>query len=184
MTQTRILYWIKENLAPVINKALKENEGVIYTEDWLAAMAYRETGFLIARYADKKMSPDSIHSIIKGDYGRRDGELEKQYHGFGYWQIDIGSYPEFVKSGQWKDPYLTCMKAIHVLEEKRKYLAKRVDIDKIGLDTYHRAITAAYNCGQGNVMRAIEKGVDVDRYTHQGDYSKVVWSLRDAYKLL
>ena len=86
MTQERILYWIKEELSPDINKALKQFPDCIYTEDWLSGMAYRETGFLIARYVDKKMSPDSIHSIIKGDYGRRDGELEKQYHGFGYWQ--------------------------------------------------------------------------------------------------
>ena len=89
MTQERILYWIRENLSGFIKKALEQYPDVIYTEDWLAGMTYRETGFLIARYADKQMSPESIHSIIKGDYGRRDGELEKQYHGFGYMQIDI-----------------------------------------------------------------------------------------------
>lgn len=184
MTQTRILYWIKEQLSPIINKALEKNPDVIYTEDWLAGMVYREVGFLIGRYADQKMKPEVIHSLMKGDYTRRDGELEKQYHGFGYFQIDIGSYPTFIKSGNWKDPYLTCLKAIDVLEEKRKYLVKRIDMENSPLLDIHRAITAAYNCGQGNVMKAIEKKYDVDRYTHQGNYSKMVWEYREAYRNL
>ena len=184
MTQERILYWIRDNLSDVIKKALSQDDSLIYTEDWLAGMAYRETGFLIGRYADKKMAADAIHSIIKGDYGRRPGELEKQYHGFGYWQIDIGSYPEFIKSGMWKDPYNTCLKAIRVLEEKRKYLTNHFDISTLDADTFHRAITAAYNCGQGNVLKALKRSYDVDRYTHQGDYSKMIWEYRNAYKKL
>ena len=184
MTQERILYWIREHLSPTIRKALEQYPEVIYTEDWLAGMTYRETGFLIARYADKKMSPDSIHSIIKGDYSKREGEVEKQYHGFGYMQIDIDSYPDFVKSGDWKDPYKTYLKSISVLEEKRKYLAAKMDFGQHDLLTIHRAITAAYNCGQGNVMKAIRNDKDVDRYTHNGDYSKMVWLYRDAYRNL
>lgn len=184
MTQRQILLWIKENLSPVIQKALEQNPDVIYTEDWLAGMAYREVGFLIGRFAGNKIKVETIHTLMKGDYGQRDGETEKQYHGFGYWQIDIDSYPEFVKSGNWKDPYKTCLKAISVLEEKRWYLASHLDFGKYDLHTIHRAITAAYNCGQGNVVKALTKGKDVDRYTHQGDYSKMVWEYREAYRLL
>lgn len=184
MTQRQILLWIKENLSPVIQKALEQNPDVIYTEDWLAGMAYRETGFLIGRYADKKMKAEDIHGLMKGDYGQRDGETEKKYHGFGYWQIDTGSYLPFIKAGYWKDPFKTCMKAIEVLEEKRIYLAQNFDFGKIDLHTIHRAITAAYNCGQGNVLKALHRGYDVDRYTHNGDYSKMVWKYRDAYRSL
>lgn len=184
MTQRQILLWIKENLGPIIQKAIEKNPEVIYTEDWLAAMAYRETGFLIGRYADKKIKPFAIHSLMMGDYSQRDGEGVKQYHGFGYWQIDTGSYLAFIKSGAWKDPYKTCMKAIEVLEEKRIYLAQNLDFGKIDLHTIHRAITAAYNCGQGNVLKALNKGYDVDRYTHNGDYSKMVWEYRDEYRNL
>jgi hypothetical protein len=184
MTQRQIFLWIKENLGPLIRKALEQNPDVIYTEDWLGAMAYRETGFLIGRYADKKMKAEDIHALMKGDYSKRPGELEKQYHGFGYWQIDTGSYLPFIKAGNWKDPYKTCLKAIEVLEEKRIYLSKNIDFGAYDLQTIHRAITAAYNCGQGNVVKALTSGKDVDVYTHQGNYSKMVWEYRDFYRKL
>ena len=183
MTQRQILLWIKENLSPLIKKALEQKE-VIYTEDWLAGMIYREVGFLIGRYAAQNMKPEVIHTLMKGDYGQRDGETEKQYHGFGYPQIDIGSYPAFIKAGSWKDPYKSLLKMIDVLEEKRIYLASHLDFGTMDLHTIHRAITAAYNCGQGNVVKAINKGYDPDRYTHNSDYSKMVWEYREAYRNL
>jgi hypothetical protein len=184
MTQERILYWIKENISPLINEALEASKGTIYTEDWLAGMAYREVGFLIARYVDQKMKPEAIHSLMRGDYSRRPGELEKQYHGFGYWQIDIGSFPVFVKSGTWKKPLATCIFAIDVLEEKRKMLTNHFDFSQKPYLLLPKSITAAYNCGQGNVLKALAKGYDVDRYTHNGDYSKMVWQYREAYSKL
>ncbi|HRP30427.1 MAG TPA: hypothetical protein PKV73_00980 [Agriterribacter sp.] len=183
MTETMVLYWIRDNLGEIIRKALSEKE-VIYTEDWLAGMAYRETGFLINRYASQKLKPEIIFSLMKGDYGQRLKDKEKIYHGFGVWQIDIDSYPDFVKSGDWKDPYKTVKKAIDVLEEKRIYLSKHLDFGKMELQQIHMAITAAYNCGQGNVVKAINKKLDVDRYTHNGDYSKMVWEYREAYRNL
>lgn len=182
MTQAQILSWIKTNLGPHIQKALSENPGVIYTEDWLAGMAYRETGFLIARYMAKKMPPEMIHALMMGDYSQRNGEVKKYYHGFGYWQIDTGSYPQFINAGHWRDPFLTCMKAIAVLEEKRKWLAGKFKINDS--DLADRAITAAYNCGQGNVYKALKAGKDVDLYTHNHDYSRMVWQYRETYRKL
>jgi len=181
MTEKEIIYWISTFLGPDIDKALEQarmkNPGLLYTKEWLVAMAYRETGFLIGRYAAKNMTPFAIHPLMRGDYGQRKGETEKSYHGYGYWQIDIGSYPDFVRSGDWKDPYKTCVKAISVLEEKRLYLEKK--FTWLQGEDLHRAITAAYNCGQGNVATALSKGRDVDIYTHQHNYSKEVWRFRE-----
>src|SRR5438067_8552551 len=102
MTDKDIIVWINNNLGEDIDKAIAEakktNPNLQYDRSLLCAMAYRETGFLIARYVAKGMFAKDIHPIIKGDYTQRTGETEKQYHGFGYWQIDVGSYPEFVKS--------------------------------------------------------------------------------------
>lgn len=186
MTEREILSWIKNNLGDVIDIAIiqakEKNPELIYTRDWLAAMAMRETGFLIARYVEKKMKTDVIHSLMKGDYGQRPKETEKQYHGFGYWQIDIASYPAFVKSGDWKDPFKTCLKAIAVLEEKRLYLAPK--FPNLQGDSLHRAITAAYNCGQGNVQKVLLVGQDIDARTHQKNYSKEVWRYREIFKSL
>lgn len=176
MTEKQILGWIKTNLAPVINKAIADSGTTLYTEDWLAAMAMREVNFLIARHAAKPLA--EVAKLMRGDYSQRKGETKPQYHGYGFWQIDIGSFPDFIKTGDWQDPYKCCMKAISVLEGKRKYLQPKFPT----LD--NRAITAAYNCGEGNVAKALKNGKDCDIYTHNKDYSKEVWRYRDIYNTI
>lgn len=181
MTERNILSWINNNLGSVMEQALAEakrgNPDLLYTKDWLAAIAMRETGFLIARYAAQAKTPAQIHPLMRGDYSQRPGEKEKSYHGYGYWQIDIASYPAFVKSGDWKDPLKTCRKAIAVLEEKRLYLQQQ--FPSLAGEELARAVTAAYNSGQGNVAKAVRAGRDVDVYTHQKNYSAEVWRYRE-----
>jgi hypothetical protein len=96
----------------------EEKSGLLYTPDWLAGIAYRETGGLINKYGNVGTKPEIMHTIMRGDFSKRTGEKEASFHGYGYWQIDIGSFPEFVKSGDWKDPLKCCIKAIDVLESK------------------------------------------------------------------
>src|SRR5205814_5154441 len=131
---------------------------------------------------NQHLKADVIASLMKGDYGQRNGDSEKRYHGYSFWQIDIGSYPEFIRSGDWKDPFKSAVKAVSVLEEKRKYFDEKMP----GLkdDKLNRAITAAYNCGQGNVFKALINFKDVDAYTFNHDYSKEVWRFRELYKAI
>lgn len=184
MTERGIMKWYKDNLLSLVEKAIAEkkikNPYLIYTADWLIAMAYRETWTLVNRYID--LTFENMKSLVKGDYGQRPGETEKSYHGFGFWQIDIGSYHDFIKSGDWKDPYKCCLKAIDVLEEKRKYLSANLVLTDT--DHFNRAITAAYNCGQGNVVKSIRGKLGVDYYTHEKNYSAMVWKYRELYKSL
>jgi hypothetical protein len=186
MTERDILKWINTNLGPEIDKAMVQaNEKFSdhpYTRDWLAAMAMRETGFKIAEFVKLGKRAELIHTIMRGDYGQRTGEKEKSYHGYGYWQIDVGSYPQFVKSGNWKDPFKTCLMAIEVLEEKRLYLAPK--FPNLQGDGLHRAITAAYNCGQGNVAKVLNEGKDIDARTYNRDYSAEVWRFREIFNTL
>lgn len=179
MTERETLYWIRNNLSPFIQEAIK---GTIYTEDWIAAMVMRETGFLITRYAIAKVFVRDTHAMMKGDYGQRKGESEKSYHGFSYMQIDIGSYPDFVKSGDWKDPAKVFPFAVKVLEEKRIYLQSHAVFTDPEL--LNRAITGAYNCGQGNILKALANNKDVDTYTYNHDYVKEVYRYREIYKNL
>ena len=176
MTEKQILQWIKTNLSPIIDKAITDSGDVIYTTDLLAAMAMREVNFLIARNHTKPFHV--VCELMKGDYGQRPGEKQKSYHGFGFWQIDTGSFPDFIKSGDWQNPYKCCLKAISVLEGKRKYLTSKLP------DVPLNAIVAAYNCGEGNVYKAIKKGLDVDTYTHNHDYSKEVFRYKDIYNTI
>jgi len=169
MTETQCLKWIKTNLGPVISKAIADSGPIPYTESLIAAMVMRETGIIIMR--NPTLSLAAMSQITRGDYGHRKGETEKQYHGFGFMQIDIASFPDFVKSGNWKDPYKTFIQAIKVLEAKRKYLG----------NVPLQAVVAAYNCGEGNVSKAIKAGKDVDTYTYNHDYSKEVWRFMGMY---
>jgi len=182
MTEVQIMGWYKNNLFPIVVKAIEEKKqsipDLLYTPDWLIAMAYRETWTLMISHIKNKTHFKNIEP--KGDYGQRKGETEKQYHGFGYWQIDTGSYPDFIKSGQWKDPYKSCLKAIEVLEEKRKSL----QVLNLEGETLNQAITAAYNCGQGNVIKAIKANKYIDYYTHEKNYSEKVWEYRKLFNSL
>lgn len=176
MTEKQILGWIKTNLSQIIEKAITDSKTDLFTVDLMAAMAMREVNFLIARYASKPL--EEVAASMKGDYGQRANDNIKMYHGFSFWQIDIDSFPDFIKSGDWKDPYKSCLKAISVLEGKRQYL-----VSKLG-DVPLNAIVAAYNTGEGNVYRSLKNGWDVDKTTHNKDYSKEVFRYRDIYNSL
>ena len=174
----KMMQWIKDNLGATITTAIT-NSG--YTEDWLAGICARETGFLFTRYANQGFTFDHISSLMKGDYGKRPGEPVKQYHGFGYWQIDAGSFPEFIHSGKWTNPLETAKLAVSVLDGKKDYLQRQGWQEKLPEIVWERAITAAYNCGEGNVNKTLLRNVDVDSYTFSKDYSKEVFRYRNIY---
>jgi hypothetical protein len=181
MTETLVLKWIKANLGDIMRVA---TTGTMYTEDWLAGMAMRETGILLFRYLPSATNIKIIAPIMKGDYSQRKNETEKTFHGYGFWQIDTGSYREFIRSGDWKDPLKTAKKAVEVLEEKRKYLVTHLPPKSLPADQLQRAITASYNCGPVRVLEALAENHDVDHYTFSNNYSKEVWRYRDIYKSL
>ncbi len=177
----KMMKWIKDNLGNIMKQAIT---GSIYTEDWLAGMCARETGFLFTRFVNHGNSFAEICPLMKGDYGKRAGDAKKIYHGFGFWQIDIDSFAAFVNSGKWVDPHETAMMAVKVLDGKKTFLKSKGWEQKLPTDTWHRAITAAYNCGEGNVHKALTKNLDVDTYTFSKDYSKEVFRYRSIYSKL
>lgn len=194
MTEKQVLLWIHRELVPLQLRAMdvraQTHPGQLYTTDLLSAMTMREVGHLLIRFIEAGMKPRDMWPIVKGDYCQREGEREKSYHGFGVMQIDIGSFPAFVRSGDWKDPVKTYVKAMEVLEGKRAYLkGKFPDLES---DDLLWASVAAYNCGEGRVRKILagEKRVDgavvtdVDYYTHGRDYSKEVRRFRDLYNSL
>ncbi|MBA3649652.1 MAG: peptidoglycan-binding protein [Chitinophagales bacterium] len=174
-----LLQWIKANLSGIMKQAVS---GMPYTEDWLAGMCARETGFKIVSYINQGHDFNFICTNMKGDYGQRKGDPGPIYHGYGFWQIDIASYPDFVASGAWQDPLATAKQAVAVLNEKRNFL-EYVEKQLSPID-FERAVTAAYNCGQGNVMKAIHNKSDFDCYTYHGDYSQEVFRYRGIYRML
>lgn len=174
MTDQAILSWIKENLSPDIIKALAQYPATIFTESDLAGLTCRETGILIARYAPVRpaMSVLIISSLMRGDYSQRAGEFTASYHGYGFPQIDIASFPDFVRSGDWKIPYKAYMKCLGVLADKKTYLSSK--FQGLEASALKHAVLAAYNEGQGNAAKALNNHLDPDAYTTHHDYASAV----------
>lgn len=184
MNNIQILTWIKKNLAGTINQALAEKPGTGFTEDWLAAITLRETGELIAKRLLKNpnLSVNGVAAQMTGDYSQRPGDKEKCYHGFGFIQVDIGSFPLYVASGDWKDPLKCYRMGIAILQGKQTFILNH----KAAFANYDidQATTAAYNCGEGNVLKAVRANLQVDHYTTEHNYSTEVWQFRELYKTI
>ena len=174
----QMMQWIKDNLGGVLQQAVA---GTSYSDNWLAGMCARETGFLFTRHANAGKPFAEVATLMRGDFGKRKNDPQKIFHGFGFWQIDIDSFPAFVNSGKWTNPLATAKMAVTVLNEKRSFLKKKGWEQNLSATTFERAITASYNCGQGNVDKALTKNLDVDTFTFAKDYSKEVFRYRSIY---
>lgn len=182
MSNMGILKWVKENLSLYIKEAISIKPGTFVTEELLAAITCRETGILIQKYAPAKIKIYEMASMMKGDYTQRKNDVAKIFHGWGWTQIDIDSFPDFVKSGQWMDSLKVFIKTIDILEGKKKYL--EAHRDGLSDDVFEKHIIAAYNSGEGNQRKAIEQHLDADRFTTNHNYAEQVLSFMEIYKTL
>lgn len=169
MTNNDILGWIKINVGPIIKQAITETCTTWITEELLGAMAFRECGNVIAKGIQAGESVATIAAKAKGDGG----------HGHSFWQIDDRSFPAFTKSEDWKDPINACKMAISVLNGKRRFLNIRVPSTIL-----YQACVAAYNTGEGNVVKSVRAGKSVDTTTAHGNYSADVIKLAAEYKAI
>lgn len=182
----RVLQWEKDNTETIIQKALEDarqvNFNLLYTTDWLAGIVCRETGGIIAKYLPNRLTAPQMSNLTRGDFSQRPHDKEKIYHGYGLTQVDVDSFPAFVKSGDWKDPYKTFAMTIKILEGKRHVLQSHGIV--FAPDELEHAITAAYNCGEGNELSVLRSSEDVDARTTGHNYSAQVWQFREIYKTL
>jgi len=133
----------------------------------LAGIMQRETEGGLSRYLDVQ-GPSG-----RGDFG----------HGHGLMQIDDRSFPDFIISGQWRIPEHNINFAASILSRKRRYLADKPLEVELSNAELERATIAAYNCGEGNVMKAIrEHGRDLDYFTAHHNYSAEVLRLAEIYR--
>lgn len=125
-------------------------------EEWfalvLAAIASRESRMGLL-----------LDSNMKGDSG----------HGHGIMQIDDRSHQAFIRTGKWRH-----------LEDSLAYVNDKVILvsynylsdyfDETQYVSLFWAAIAAYNCGPGNVRKAIQAGKTPDSRTTGKDYSQDV----------
>ncbi len=99
--------------------------------------------------------------------------------GRGLMQIDFDAH-EFARTGNWQDPQQNILYGCKVLADCLSFFQRKENLQgKLLL----RAALAAYNCGPGNVLKAIRNGLDVDFYTAHRDYSEDVLNRAGFFQL-
>ncbi len=110
-----------------------------------------------------------------GDFGKRKFPTEHRTgplppdggFGRGLMQIDFDAF-EFARTGNWQDPDANIHEGCNVLKSNLDLLGRKTSLT--GRDLL-QAATAAYNCGAGNVLKAVRDNQDVDSFTTGKDYS-------------
>jgi len=167
MSETEILRFIRETYGGMIADAALKHR---HRPEVLAGIIMRETQGGLSSLLDQP-----------GPEGRGDRDKEGRYHGHGLCQIDDRSFPEFCAGPDWKDPTKNIEMGAWVLARKRAFLAARTLSLTLPLDDLERAAIAAYNAGEGRVLKVIEQGLDVDIRTAHGNYSREVLRFADLY---
>ncbi|MCC6694233.1 MAG: peptidoglycan-binding protein [Candidatus Hydrogenedentes bacterium] len=100
----------------------------------------------------------------------RQGPLPPDGGGFGrgLMQIDYDAH-EFARSGDWQNAKSNILYGCQVLKGTISIIERRTDLKGLSL---LRAGIAGYNCGPGNVLKALQQGRDVDFFTAHRDYSR------------
>ena len=163
MTERESLARIRSFYGEFLAKAAKLHR---HRPEVLAGIMQRETEGGLSRYLSEK-----------GAAGMGDGG-----NGMGLMQIDRRSFPEFYKSGGWKSPDQNIHFAAFVLADKRAYVVSHTLTMGLSDAEIERAAIASYNCGQGNVMKALRNGDDVDSFTAHKNYSAEVLRLAEIYR--
>lgn len=98
-------------------------------------------------------------------------------HGHGIMQIDDRSHGEWIRNHNWRDPATNIEYGADVWLEDLEFFDLHGDL--VDHDTIKEiwAATAAFNCGAGNVRRALRAGRDVDHYTTGKNYSADIRSI-------
>jgi hypothetical protein len=102
-------------------------------------------------------------------------------HAYGLMGIDDRSFPDFCKGEKWKDPASNIDEGAWRLSQKREYLHPKLVAIGFTDTEIEQACIASYNCGEGNVMKSVLAGQDVDSRTTHGDYSRCVLEFADEY---
>lgn len=140
-----------------------------------AAHSFEPELLMAIGYRESRLDPKYLE--IPGDNG----------HGYGLMQIDIRSYPEWVKSGDWMDAHLCIAKASEILASRRDGITAAAgrknlklktvagksyffDGNPIPADDLLRITVSAYNCGLWAYYH-YSKGHDIDAGSTGQNYS-------------
>lgn len=99
--------------------------------------------------------------------------------GRGLMQIDYDAH-EFARTGRWQDAAENIAYGATVLTDCRGFFQRKTSLTGVAL---LRAAIAAYNCGPGNVLRALNNALDVDYFTAHRNYAADTLSRAGYFRL-
>lgn len=151
---------------------------------------------IFTKVADFYEFDDEYHNVMRPNFGSnwfvlllgaiasRESEfglllrngLGDSGHGHGIMQIDDRSHSEWIHKYNWRDPETNIEYGADVWMQNLDFFDNHGDL--VNYDTIREiwAATAAYNCGAGNVRKALKAGFNVDFYTTGKNYSSDVRS--------
>jgi hypothetical protein len=140
---------------------------------WLVfGIGSRESGWGTARaYVDVDGVPDDDIGDGVGDHG----------HGRGLMQIDDRWHPDFIASGKWRDSRENIRYAIRAVLKPNWVMINRWWGER---DESFRifALLSSYNCGLGNVRKAVRAGQSPEHFTTGRNYATDVLARAHAFK--
>jgi hypothetical protein len=167
MTETEILRHIRTAYGAIIAEAAAKNR---HRPEVMAGIVMRETQGGLSPLLDRP-----------GPEGRGDRDGEGRYHGHGLCQIDDRLFPKFCAGPDWRDAAKNIAMGAWALGRKRAFLAARTLGFKLTDHDLEKAAIAAYNAGEGRVLKSIEQGRDPDSCTAHGDYAAEVLRYAEVY---
>ncbi|NJR40814.1 MAG: SH3 domain-containing protein [Leptolyngbyaceae cyanobacterium CSU_1_4] len=149
------------------------SKSTYYGEHFRAAQPYKAAVTAAAAPYSKWLKPSILAAIGSRESGwglfLDSNDSGDGGHGRGIMQIDDRYHQDFINSKNWRDPGVNIQYAVdNVLAEYYSYLSRNTSLT--GFDLLRGAI-ASYNAGPGNVVDAVNAGLDVDAYTTGKDYS-------------
>lgn len=145
-------------------------------EIMVAAEAYRTSAALIAAIISRETEGENI-------LGDRD-KVTGKYHGHGLMQVDDRTAPEWC--AQWVADGMPAMEGINkgceILVGKMRVIRNR--LPNLPEPRLIEATIAAYNTGEGNVVRSILARKPVDTTSAHGNYSQDVLSRIPVFEVM
>jgi membrane-bound lytic murein transglycosylase MltF len=147
-----------KELAPIIKPLAEKYD---WRPEIIAAIISRESRFGLI------LDPD-----MTGDHG----------HGHGLTQLDDRSFGGWLANHDWQDPFTNIEMGVKILTDKYNYLNEHGGFDNMNQEEAEQVTIAAYNCGEGNMMRVIRNGEDIDNRTANKNYSSDVLDRAEQFK--
>jgi hypothetical protein len=190
-TSTQIMNtWLKSQLKIQFDRAVRSG----WLSHFVEAAKTHTTSFFDAAdlmgIGSRETNLDAKWLTKAGDGG----------HGYGLLQADVGSFPEWIKSGKWRDAREGILMGALILMQKwrdiEKCTGQRVSVRSSRTGTIFTFIAkrlagaerqkvtiASYNAGRW-AHYAVSKGLNADKYTTGGDYSADVIARAEFFRPL